>query len=66
MNETEKYGVDEEEDDAKTAADKKNICPKCGSVLRPREVTGVLLCPKCGSSPFEAGDESLNGPNKRK
>ncbi len=50
---TEKYGVEEEVDSSKTAAEGKNTCPRCSAELRPQAVTGVLLCPKCGSKPFE-------------
>jgi ribosomal protein L37AE/L43A len=59
MPETEKYGVEETDEDVKTAEDGKK-CPNCGGELRSREVTGVLLCVKCGSQPFEAGDQPLN------
>lgn len=48
----EKYAVEEDEVDTKTAADKAR-CPACDSPLRPVDETGVLLCPKCGSAPFE-------------
>lgn len=50
----EKFGVEENQDDVKTATEGKN-CPVCGSKLRPQSKTGVLLCPKCGSKPFEGG-----------
>jgi ribosomal protein L37AE/L43A len=59
--EMEKYGVDEVEEDTKTAAEGKK-CPTCGGALRSREVTGVLLCSKCGSKPFEASDK---GPHAK-
>lgn len=51
----EKYGVYEEEDKSKTAAEKgkKPRCPACDKYLRPQAVTGVLMCPQCGSLPFE-------------
>ena len=54
--EMEKYGVEETEEDTKTAAEGKK-CPVCGGALRSREMTGVLLCVKCGSKPFEATDK---------
>ena len=62
--ETEKYGVDEDVEDVKTAAEGAKKCPHCGGALRSREVTGVLLCTKCGSKPFEAEDAALNGKSK--
>jgi predicted RNA-binding Zn-ribbon protein involved in translation (DUF1610 family) len=51
----EKYGVLEEDDKSKTAAEKskKPRCTTCGKELRPQSVTGILLCPQCGSLPFE-------------
>lgn len=52
--EMEKYGVEETEDENKTASEGSKKCPSCGGKLRPTDVTGVLLCSKCGSKPFEA------------
>lgn len=49
----EKYGVEEKDPADKTAHD-KDVCPKCGEILRAQLDTGVLLCPNCGSAPFEA------------
>lgn len=62
MTETEKYGVDESEEDVKTAAEGAKKCPDCGGALRPRDVTGVLLCSKCGSKPFEAPPDGAPKP----
>jgi len=59
---TEKYGVEETEDDVKTAAAGTKKCPTCGSDLRPRDVTGVLLCQKCGSKPFETETNATAKP----
>lgn len=63
MDEMEKYGVAEQVDDAKTAAEKTDVCPDCGRPLRRKEVTGVLLCSSCGSKPFE---EKVRGPSKQR
>jgi predicted nucleic acid-binding Zn-ribbon protein len=49
----EKYGVTEEPGDDKTADDREETCPKCGSVLSDIQQTGVRHCPKCGTEPFE-------------
>lgn len=51
----EKYAVEEVVELPKTAAEQpsKPLCPACGGVLRPRDMTGILLCPDCGSRPFE-------------
>lgn len=59
---TEKYGVEEADEEAKTAAEGAQKCPSCGGELRPREVTGVLLCVKCGTKPFEATDNGTPKP----
>jgi len=64
MPDTEKYGVDEDVEDVKLAAEGAKKCPSCGGELRPREVTGVLLCSKCGSKPFESGEQPLNASPK--
>jgi len=48
----EKYGVDEEKVEDKTAED-KSLCPTCGGKLRDAADTGVLICLKCGTAPFE-------------
>lgn len=61
--ETEKYGVEESEEDTKTAAEGKK-CPSCGGDLRPREVTGILLCTKCGSKPFEAKENKAHAKHR--
>jgi len=55
-HEIEKYGVEETDEDIKTAAEGKK-CPNCGGELRSRDITGVLLCVKCGSKPFEVTDK---------
>jgi ribosomal protein L37AE/L43A len=60
--ETEKYGVEEDDDASKTAAAGVKKCPTCGGELRPIEVTGVLLCAKCGSKPFEAKEYAPKSP----
>jgi len=64
MPETEKYAVEENVDDVKTAEEGSQKCPSCGGALRPREVTGVLLCGRCGSKPFESDSQALNAKRK--
>jgi len=67
MPDMEKFGVEEEESDTKTAAQLKGFCPICGEELCPQEVTGILLCPRCGSKPFEGKAHAADGsPNIRK
>lgn len=61
MPEMEKYGVEEADEDSKTASEESQKCPSCGGELRSKDVTGVLLCSKCGSKPFEA---EKNGDSK--
>jgi len=58
--ETEKYGVEEEDEKIKTATEGTKKCPSCGGELRPRDVTGVTLCSACGSKPFEAEDKTTD------
>jgi ribosomal protein L37AE/L43A len=60
--ETEKYGVEEADEDSKTAAEETKRCPHCDGELRPREVTGVLLCVNCGTKPFEAANNGTPKP----
>lgn len=49
----EKYGVDEQNTAAKTAAADKDRCPDCGAKLEPTNTINVLKCPRCGTRPFE-------------
>jgi NADH pyrophosphatase NudC (nudix superfamily) len=48
----EKYGVQEDEDKAKTAST-NNRCPKCGEELTQEGTINVRHCPSCGTLPFE-------------
>jgi RNA polymerase subunit RPABC4/transcription elongation factor Spt4 len=50
----EKYGVEEEKNKGKTAAD-ADACPKCGSKVEKHG--DVKICPEDGSEPFEKKDE---------
>lgn len=48
----EKYGVDTETDESKTASAKENPqCPRCATPLNKK--ANVPACPKCGTKPFE-------------
>lgn len=47
----EKYGVEEEDDGTKLAA---NGCPDCGAPPEKlRYSGGIVRCPNCGTKPFE-------------
>lgn len=49
-----KYGVLEDNEEGKTAADKlSKRCPVCGAALEDDAKNNVKKCPDCGTRPFE-------------
>jgi ribosomal protein S27AE len=53
MDDMEKYGVEQEKAEEKTAQEgTEQRCPRCNSLLEKHG--DIRICPTCGSAPFES------------